>query len=331
MTLSLLPAALGYLVDRFAGDPPFLRHPVAVIGTLAGRLEKAAFGLSLLRSAPAWRRPAGAVLTAGVVAGTFLAVRFLLALAALVNPFLAAALEIWLISTTIASRGLAEASLSVAGALEAGDLPAGRRAVAGLVGRDTDRMDEAAAARASVESAAENTVDAVVAPLFYAAIGGAPLAMAYRAVNTLDSMWGYRNERYLRFGWAAARLDDLTGYVPARLAGVLMAGAAALLGLDWRGGIRTWRRDARKHPSPNAGIPEAVAAGALRIRLGGEASYGGRLEFRPYLDGSSARPLPAETPRLGPADIRRAVNLERWTGNLAALASLGGWIILRTW
>ncbi|MNI51510.1 cobalamin biosynthesis protein [compost metagenome] len=177
--------------------------------------------------------------------------------------------------------------------LRKGDIPAARSALGMIVGRDTAALDSPEIVRGTVETVAENIVDAVISPLFYALLGGAPLAMAYRAVNTLDSMVGYKNDKYRDLGWASARLDDVANYIPARLTALLLTLCARLLRLDWR---RCWhmvRRDARKHPSPNSGYPESAVAGALGIRLGGFNVYHGVTSFRAYM-GDPLRSLEPE-------------------------------------
>jgi adenosylcobinamide-phosphate synthase len=201
------------------------------------------------------------------------------------------------------------------GHLAAGDLPAARAALPWLAGRDPRSLEAAELARATVESVAENTSDASVAPLFWGAVAGLPGLLGYRAVNTLDAMVGYRSARHLRFGWAAARADDVANWVPARLTAALTVACAPLVGGSAAGALRAWRRDGAAHPSPNAGRCEAALAGALGLRLGGRNVYGGQVEARPRL--GDGRPPAA-------ADIGRAVTLSRavWLG-AAGLAALG--------
>jgi adenosylcobinamide-phosphate synthase len=220
--------------------------------------------------------------------------------ATLVYPPFGFVLSVLLISTTLASKGLAQAGMAVFRELAAGRLPEARAQLARVVGRDSGGLPMPDVVRGTVETVAENTVDAVVAPLFYAFLGGSPLALAYRAVNTLDSMLGYRNEKYRDFGWAAAKLDDLANYIPARLGGVLLCLLAPLVGGTWRRTFAVWRRDRRAHPSPNSGHPEAAVAGALGVRLGGGNHYQGVLHVRPYL-GDPAKEL---APEAIPAAIR---------------------------
>lgn len=284
--------AAALLVDLAVGDPLVPPHPVILMGRYIGWFERRSN-----RPAVRGNRLRGVLLvitTVGLFAG---AAWLALALLGHVSAVLAAALSIWLIATTIAWRGLADAGRTVFRALRDGGLAAGRVAVAHYVGRDTAQLSEAEVVRAAVETLAENVVDAIVAPVLFALVGGAPLALAYRAVNTLDAMVGHKSARYATFGWASARLDDVLNWVPARLTALLMWAALALDGLDARRGWRVMWRDAGRHPSPNSGIPEALMAGALGVRLGGWNWYQGTPEFRAYL-GDPGRPLqPSAIPR----------------------------------
>ncbi|MOA09758.1 cobalamin biosynthesis protein [compost metagenome] len=210
--------------------------------------------------------------------------------------------------------------MEVCGHLRRNDLPAARRSLGMIVGRDTDDLAQPEIVRGTVETVAENIVDAVVSPLFYALIGGAPLAMAYRAVNTLDSMVGYKNDKYINLGWASARLDDVANFIPARLTALMLIGASWLLKLDARGALRMVRRDASSHPSPNSGYPESAVAGALGIRLGGHNSYHGVMSFRAYM-GDHTRDMESE-------DILRTSKLMFLvSGSFVALATIV-WILL---
>jgi len=251
------------LLDLAFGDPRWLPHPVRLIGRLIAALEGPA------RGAIGHARLAGGVTALTVILAAALATAALVGIAGAIHPLLGDAVSIALIYTTLAARDLARHSLDVYRALSDGDLEEARHLVSRIVGRDTERLTEEGVVRAAVESVAENTVDGVIAPLFFAALGGPVAAMAYKAVSTLDSMIGYRNERYIDFGRWAARIDDGANYLPARLAAPILAFAAALIGQ--RGGA-AWRmalRDGRKHLSPNSGIAEAAVAGALGVRLGG--------------------------------------------------------------
>jgi len=312
--LGLVWAALA--LDWLLGDPAF-GHPVRLLGLAIESLER------LVRAVchrPRALKVAGVVVAALVVAAAVLMPLYFLLWLRGRNFWLAWASEVMLIYSTVAARSLAAAGRQVFGLLAAGDLPRARKAVGYIVGRDTDRLSPSEVVRAAVETVAENTVDGVTAPVFYAFLGGAPLAMAYRAINTLDSMLGYRNERYRDFGWAAARLDDLANYLPARLTGGLLCLAAFLLRLRAKHAWQTMRRDARRHPSPNGGYPEAAVAGALGIRLGGVNSYGGVREFRPYL-GEAEEAMEEK-------HILAATRLMRRTSLLALLlGSVGLWFL----
>jgi len=287
-------AALGFLGDLLAGDPR-RGHPVAVFGRAAGALERRM-----------WRDDRGsgaayAVLCAGGAAGAAaLARRGVRASAALSVGLTAAAT--W---SVLGGTSLAREARAIGAALEAGDIEAARARLPHLCGRDPQGLDEAGIARAVVESVAENTSDAVVGALVWGAVAGVPGLVGFRAANTLDAMVGHRSPRYLRFGWAAARLDDVVGYPGARLTAAL----AVLAGPHPRSALRTWRRDAGRHPSPNAGPVEAAFAGALHLRLGGPLSYAGRTEHRPRLG--------APYPPPGPKDIARAIRLSRRVNALA--------------
>lgn len=305
--LPLLWAA--FAVDRVVGDPRALPHPVVWMGKAITLLERAA--RPQVKAAVA-ERVVGTLLVAFVVALCYFLAWGLVRMASAVHPWVGWLAAVWIASTTIASKGLQDAGLAVARPLEAGQLQQAREQVAQIVGRDTAALNEREVVRAAVETVAENTVDAIVAPLFYAAIGGAPLAVAYRAVNTLDSMWGYRSERYRYFGWAAARLDDAANWLPARITGALLPLAALLVRADGRRAWRTILRDAHRHPSPNGGIPEAGVAGALGIRLGGWNAYGGKRQFRAYM-GEPLRPLAVR-------DIARSIHLMHAVSGLFLVA-----------
>jgi adenosylcobinamide-phosphate synthase len=278
----LLLSAFG--LDLLLGDPRRLPHPVVYIGKLITRLEVPLAGL--LRN----RRLAGILLCLLTLAITGGVAWTLLALAALVHPLLYALAWIWLAFTTLALRSLHRESREVVKWVVAGDLGEARRALSLIVGRDTAQLDEEGILRACLETVAENASDGVVAPLFYLSLGGPVAALVYKAANTLDSMVGYRNDRYHELGWASARLDDLLNLIPARLTGLLMVLAAIPLGLNPWAALKMLLRDARKPSSPNAGFPEAAAAGALGVQFGGPASYFGQRVEKPTL-GDADRPI----------------------------------------
>ncbi|WGY04054.1 cobalamin biosynthesis protein [Nocardioides sp. QY071] len=285
---------LGYAADRLLADPR-RGHPVAGFGRVAAALERSL-----------WRDDrATGVLYAGTLVGGAVALG-IAAERALPRPLhrtLVTAAATWAV---LGGTSLDRETTTVARLLAAEDLPAARQRLTHLVGRDTTRLDEAEVVRATLESLAENTSDAVVAPLVWGAVAGVPGLVGYRAANTLDAMVGHRSARYERFGWAAARLDDLLNLPGSRLTAAL----ATALGTDPRGAWRAWRRDAAGHPSPNAGPVEAAFAGALGIRLGGTNDYGGRVEHRAVMgDG----PAPVR------ADLDRARALAGRIGSAAAL------------
>jgi len=237
------------------------------------------------------------VIPTGVI--TFLISRFLFSLSGDVAAVVGIVLFIYLVSTTLALRGLITSARLVMKAVERNDLTEARKNLAMIVGRDTEELDKKAVLRATIETVAENLSDGVIAPLFYLLIGGLPLAFAYKAINTLDSMVGYKNERYLRIGWASARLDDLANYIPARITGLAIVAACFLYHLMRRevnaasrlspalsaaaDSFRIMRRDGRNHTSPNSGIPEAAMAGGIGVRLGGPSTYGGKVIEKPYI------------------------------------------------
>lgn len=276
---SVLLLVLALLLDLAVGDPAWLPHPTRIMGAGIARLENLFWRPG---ASQRYLLATGSLVVLVIVAASWLLTWLLLALAGRINYWLQVFLAGWLLATTIAPRGLASAALGIGRSLAAGDLPQARQQVGYIVGRDTASLEEGEVVRATVETVAENTSDGVIAPLFYFFLGGVPLAMAYRAVNTLDSMLGYKNDRYLFFGRAAARLDDLANYLPARLTGIALCLAAILLGY----GRQAWgimQRDAHQHPSPNSGFPEAAVAGALGVQLGGINYYQGIPSRRPLI------------------------------------------------
>jgi adenosylcobinamide-phosphate synthase len=275
--LALVGAAL--LLDLLLGDPHWLPHPVVGIGRVIARLERA-----WNQGSPADRRRRGQWLAALVVGGTWALAWGVLALLAWVSPWLSVAVELVLLTTTLAARGLAEAARAVAVPLAQGDMQAARQALSMIVGRDTAGLNESELARGAVETVSENTVDGITAPLFWALLGGAPLALAYKATNTLDSMVGYRSPRFEDFGRASARLDDAANWLPARLTALsLWLAAWVIPGSRWRGALASTRREAPRHPSPNAGWPEAMVANLMGVQLGGLNHYAGRPSQRATL------------------------------------------------
>jgi adenosylcobinamide-phosphate synthase len=264
-------------LDLILGDPRWLPHPVIGIGRLITTMER------LLRRLFRNERLGGILLLIGVVGVTSLLSLLLLHGVHAVSPYLAGALAAIMAWTCLAARSLHGESKLVADRLTAGDLEGARYYLSRIVGRDTADLDEPEIWRALVETVAENSSDGIIAPLLYLMIGGPVLGLAYKAVNTLDSMVGYKNERYLRFGWASARFDDLANWLPARLTGLLMVGAAPFVGLSAVGAFRMMLRDGANHSSPNSGIPEAATAGALGVRLGGTNCYFGQPVEKPTI------------------------------------------------
>ncbi|WP_236789448.1 cobalamin biosynthesis protein [Amycolatopsis sp. GM8] len=292
--------AAGYALDLALGDPR-RGHPVALFGRAAGALERRVWADSRSRG----------VLFAGACAGAAAGLGVAAQVATRRRPvarFVTTALATW---TVLGGRGLAREGTAMAQLLDSGDLPGARARLSHLCGRDATELDRGELARATTESIAENTSDAVVAPLFWGAVAGIPGLLGYRALNTLDAMVGHHSPRYERFGWAAARADDVANLVPARLGALAAMVCAPLVGGRSTSTWRVWRRDGSRHPSPNAGQVEAAFAGALDVRLGGVNTYGGRTEDRGTLgDGIAPRTL----------DVRRSVTLSKAVG-LAALTA----------
>jgi len=270
-----------FFLDLVLGDPRWLPHPVRGIGWMIDRTEPV---LRRFARSPRSEKRAGVLLVMFIVLLVYAFSALLLFLASFYSSMLGFIIAVLLAYTTLAARDLARSARTVLVHLEGGDIAGARRALSMIVGRDTAELDEQGITRAVVETVAENASDGVIAPLFYLALGGPALAMAYKAVNTLDSMVGYKNSRYRDFGWAAARLDDLANFIPARVTAVLLALAAwCLPGASGRNAFRISVRDGRKHASPNSGYPEAAVAGALGLRLGGPGAYGGLILDKPTI------------------------------------------------
>ena len=289
----------GFILDACFGDPHFLPHPVRGIGNLISLSEK---GIRRLFPKTEKGELAGGALFALLVLGITAALSYGLwygaAAAGNTALFLAESVMVYFL---LAARSLRDESMRVYDSLQKGDVEEARRNVSMIVGRDTSVLDAQGIARAAVETVAENASDGVIAPLFYLAMGGPVLGWIYKAVNTMDSMAGYKNEKYLWFGRTAARLDDAANFLPSRLSALLMIAAAAVCRLDYRNAIRIFKRDRFNHKSPNSAQTESVCAGALDIRLAGDAWYFGELCKKPYI-GDALRPVEYE-------DIRRANRL----------------------
>ena len=293
----------GALLDAVLGDPRRF-HPVAGFGRAAGALERVLYAPSRMAGAGYAAVAVGVPVAAAVAASA----------ATRRRPLARFALSAALTWTVLGGTSLRREAVAMARSIDDGDLAAARRRLPSLCGRDPSRLGAAELARATVESVAENTSDAVVAPLWWGAVAGLPGLAAYRAVNTLDAMVGHRSARYERFGVAAARLDDVANLVPSRLTAVLTAGLAPLVGGSIERALRTWARDGARHPSPNAGQCEAAMAGALGVRLGGRNVYAGRAEERPTL-GAGRRPAVL--------DIRRSARLSAAVGAATAVLAAG--------
>lgn len=280
---------LAFLLDLLWGDPVWLYHPVRVIGLLITGLEKVlrkAAGRQGNRDGdPEGRKLkiAGSILWVTVCGLTLGVAAGVLILAEKVHPAFASAIEVFWCYQLLAAASLRKESMKVYEKLKEGDLPGARYAVSMIVGRDTEDLTEEGVTKAAVETIAENTSDGVIAPLFYMLIGGAPLAFLYKAVNTMDSMLGYKNERYLYFGRAAAKMDDVFNYIPARISAALMIAAAFICRFNARKAWQIYRRDRHNHASPNAAQTEAVCAGALEVQLAGNAYYFGKLYEKPTI------------------------------------------------
>jgi adenosylcobinamide-phosphate synthase len=274
----------GFLLDLLLGDPPWLPHPVRLIGRVAGWAE------------PHYRRLiadehlAGALFAAGIVIAAGGSVWLVLWMMQQIHPVLAGLTMVYFMYSGLAVRDLSREAMVVWGKLQAAELVGARQQLSRIVGRDTEQLDTPEIVRATVETVAESTVDGILAPMFFAALGGAPGLWAYKAINTLDSMVGHREAPYTHFGWAAARLDDIANFVPARVGLLLFGVGAWIAGGEPRQCWDIGLRDGRKHPSPNAGISEAAMAGALGVRLGGRNIYDGVEDVRPYI-GDPLRPL----------------------------------------
>ena len=278
MTLAIYSAA--FLLDLILGDPHHWPHPIRLIGNSISWVQQKI--RAVCHSEPALY-VGGAVLWLVIVGATWLITWAVISGLSDINIWLGRLVELWLAYTILAGRCLSDAAMDVYRALASGSLEKSRRQLSYIVGRDTSQLNETQITRGVVETVAENTVDGVIAPLFYLFLGGVPLAMAYKAINTLDSMVGYKNEKYKAIGCVSARIDDLANLIPARLSWLLLTAAAALMRLNVRNAFRIGWRDRYQHKSPNCGWSEATVAGALGVRLGGPNSYFGELVEKPWI------------------------------------------------
>ena len=286
----------GFVLDALFGDPAWLPHPVVYMGKAISRLEK--FLRPRLPKTPQGELLGGAIVAFCLPVGTFLLTGLVCWGAARLHPLLGLAVQMFWCGQALAARGLVQESTNVYKELKKPDLPGARKAVSRIVGRDTAELTAEGVTKAAVETVAENASDGVIAPLLYMLIGGAPLALTYKAINTMDSMLGYKNEKYLYFGRIPAKLDDAANYLPSRLAALLWMAAAAFTHNDAKGAWKIWRRDRRNHASPNSAQTESACAGALGVQLAGPAYYFGEYYAKPTI-GDALRPIE-------PEDILRA-------------------------
>lgn len=314
MRYHMLAFFLGFLLDLIVGDPYFLPHPIRLIGRLIAGIETYLLEKSAEGEKNIFKK--GIVLAVTVLIITIAITATLLLLAYWLHPVVGIVVETVMTYQILATKCLKDESMKVYGCLRNGDLEASRRAVSMIVGRDTAVLDEEGVAKAAVETVAENTSDGVIAPMLYTALGGPILGFFYKAVNTMDSMVGYKNDKYLYFGRAAAKLDDFVNFIPSRISAYVMILAACCGGDAFSGkkAYEIYRRDNRNHASPNSAQTESVCAGALGIRLAGDASYFGRIVKKPYI-GDAVRKVEYE-------DIKRVNRLMYLTAWLSEIACL---------
>lgn len=302
-----LPIFVGFVIDIFVGDPYNFPHPIRAIGTLIAKLEK------FVRERFKNLRKGGVFLALTVLIASTLVPLAVLLVCYKINIYLGLAVESVMCWQLVAARCLQKESMKVCRAVEERDIEKARKAVSMIVGRDTDVLDETGIVKAAVETVAENTSDGVTAPIMYIAFGGAPLGFFYKAANTMDSMIGYTNEKYIDIGRFAAKLDDVLNFIPSRLTALGMILSAYLLGADGKNAAKIWKRDRRKHASPNSAQTESVCAGALDIRLAGDAYYFGELHKKEFI-GDDIRTPESE-------DIRRANRLMYCTSVIVLVIS----------
>ena len=305
MIYHIIATLAGFLLDLILGDPYWLPHPIRLIGNWISFLEKKLIGKKEEKrhTTPEQEKRRGVFLVLAVLTMTVLFTAVILLSAYRIHPYIGIFIESIMTYQILATKCLKVESMKVYQQLETGDIEASRKAVSMIVGRDTEQLDETGVAKAAIETVAENTSDGVIAPMIYTAIGGPILGFLYKAVNTMDSMVGYKNDRYLYFGRTAAKLDDIVNYIPARISALLMIAASFFAGKDFNG-RQAWhifKRDRYQHASPNSAQTEAACAGALGIRLAGNASYFGKIVEKPYI-GDATRAVEIE-------DIKRANRL----------------------
>lgn len=284
MISSIYVIGAAYILDLIFGDPPGLPHPVKGIGYLAKRLE-----LPLRRSIKN-ERVAGIIFALIIIGAVYGISYAIISVATYFNRYLGFIFSAFFIYTALAIKDLKVESMAVFRALKRQDIDLARKNLSLIVGRDTQNLNDKEIIRATVETVSENTVDGIISPLFYAFLGGAPLALAYKAANTLDSMVGYKTDKYINFGWASARIDDFLNFIPARISGFLLASSSCLAGGDAVSSFKVLLRDGKKNPSPNSGVPQAAMAGALKIQLGGLNYYNATPILKPFI-GEKIYPL----------------------------------------
>lgn len=299
---------IGFFLDWYIGDPAWLPHPVRWVGKFISWQENVIRKIAL---SPNGLRTAGVVLVIVTVGVSFGVSYLLLELTRQISYVLYIVVGAVLAYYELAVRSMAGEAMNIHHALQDGYIRQAREYLSRIVGRDTDNLEQQEIIRGTVETVAENTSDGIIAPLFYLFIGGPALGMAYKAINTLDSMVGYRNEKYRDLGWASARLDDLANWIPARLTAYIMPVAAGLMGKDTKNGYRILRRDKKNHLSPNSGYPEAAMAGVLGIKLGGTNCYGGVAVEKPTIGD--------DVKKLEPQDIQDSVAIMKRTAIIALL------------
>lgn len=310
---SLLAVVIGFVLDFIFGDPMVSWHPICLIGNLIAKLEK--WTRNVFPKTEKGERRAGRVCAVAVILISTTIPALLLALAYSLSFWLGVAVEAVMCFFVLATKTLKKESMNVGRALSQEGLEAGRKAVSRIVGRDTESLTEKGVIKAAVETVAENYSDGVAAPLLYLILGGGAAGFFYKSINTMDSMLGYKNEKYLNFGRFAAKLDDVVNYIPARLAALLLIAAAGVCGQDGKKAWEIFKRDRYNHASPNSAQTESAAAGALHVQLAGDAWYFGELHKKPFI-GDDIRPIEVE-------DIAR-INRMMYTAAVLALAVFGG-------
>lgn len=281
MTISLVALVMGYILDLIFGDPYWMPHPVRFIGNLISILEKV-----IRRFMPKTKRGeyiGGIILTVMVVSISMVIPLVIILMAKSINTYLALTVETFICYQILATKSLKVESMKVYDELEKNDLPSARKAVSMIVGRDTKDLTFSGVAKAAVETVAENTSDGIIAPMIFIAIGGAPMGFFYKAINTMDSMVGYKNEKYMNFGRFAAKLDDVVNYLPARISAYQMILSSFFLRYDYKNAFKIYKRDRYNHASPNSAQTESVCAGALDVQLAGNAYYFGKLYEKPTI------------------------------------------------